>query len=97
MSNKINIENIDKLSLLKELWSNGSPAYFFQLHTFIEPPSFNYEIANNSLNKYIDYFCGRLIKMDLSGNEVDPFLYDEKYGSGTVQKIVNKLRNNSDQ
>lgn len=43
-------------------------------------------------NRYFDYVNGRLIKVDLSKDEFDPFLYDRQYGEGKAQKLINLLK-----
>ena len=41
--------------------------------------------------KYIDYFCGRCIKTDISGDSVNPRLYDRDAGDGEFARIVKSL------
>lgn len=90
MSN-VNIEGINKVQLLKALWLKSSPASFFS-NGLISPPSFDDRTAEAAVLQYIDYFCGRCIKCDLTTNEVDPYLYDRDFGTGAFARVVASLR-----
>lgn len=81
-----NIEGINKTKLLKAAWKKSSPASFFTVNK-ITPPEF---IAPplEILNYYIDYYCGRCIKMDLSKNTCTSTSYDKDMGEGTFAEIV---------
>jgi hypothetical protein len=39
-----------------------------------------------------DYLKGRVIKVNLSGDEIDPWGYDRDNGQGAVEEIVSILR-----
>lgn len=84
MSGKISIKGLNKIALLKALWENMRPKAFFN--------SFDVKSAEKAVKSYIDYFNGRCIKCDLSGDEVDPWLYDRDAGAGAFQKIVDGIR-----
>jgi len=60
----IDITGIDKVELLKLLWNNSKPAVFYAF-SGTPAPLFNDRLANESINGYIHYFQGRLIKLDL--------------------------------
>ena len=47
-----------------------------------------------SFGCYFDYLYGRVMKIDLSKDKLDPWLYDRDNGDGAAQEIINKLRNN---
>lgn len=92
MTSEINIKDLDKVELLKNLWENQVTAAFF---TFSgkTAPKFEDELAEKAVNDYIDYFCGRAIKTNLSGDFVEPHLYDRDAGKGKFLEIVNSMRN----
>jgi len=92
MSGKISIKGLNKIALLKALWENMRPAAFFNSFDVILAPPFDVKAAEKAVKSYIDYFNGRCIKCDLSGDEVDPWLYDRDAGAGAFQKIVDGLR-----
>ena len=43
-----------------------------------------------------DYFSGRAIKTDISGDSVNPRRYDEYMGQGAVVSVVSSLRGDKD-
>lgn len=72
---EISIKNLNKLKILELLWENIEPASFFVGR--MPAPGFNNELARIAVTKgYIDYFCGRAIKCDLSKDTVNTRLYD---------------------
>ena len=88
-----NIQGIDKITLLKELWKNSNTASFFaDLHA--EPPKFDKLKAAVAITNYIDYFQGRSIKSDISQDTANSGGYDRDMGLGSFDSCVNKLRTN---
>ena len=63
------ISGLDKVELLHELWKNQTVAPFFAGRG--SSPSFDRNDAIKALKNYIDYFCGRAIKANLSGDTAD--------------------------
>lgn len=45
---------------------------------------------------YFDYLKGRVLKVDLSGDEFDPSLYNRDNGEGAAEAVINGLRASSD-
>ena len=84
----IDITGIDKVALLKELHKMQKIAGFFFAVT---GPPFDNELAASAVTGYIDYFCGRAIKADISQNSVDTRLYDRDAGKGAFARAVAKL------
>ena len=86
----VSIKGIDKVKLLKALWDHAKPAAFFAMYG---QPSLGWDAsaAKEAVRSTIDYFCGRCIKTDLSGDIADPSLYDRDWGEGSFQKIVKGL------
>ena len=41
---------------------------------------------------YFDYFYGRVLKVDLSGDSFDERLYDRDCGEGAARRAINSLR-----
>jgi len=88
----VDISGVDKVVLLRELWNNSKPAAFFTMNG-IPPPPFNETNAKFFVDKYIDYYDGRLIKTDISGDTANPSMYDRDNGSGSFQKSVDAAKN----
>jgi hypothetical protein len=85
----VDITGIDKATLLRALWNN---AFESPLAAAAGNNRWEAAGANQAINKgYIDYYCGRLIKMDLSKDIVDSENYD-KDSKIPVAAVVAQLR-----
>lgn len=42
---------------------------------------------------YFDYLLGRPLKIDLSGDVIDPLLYNRYAGEGTAERVIRELVN----
>jgi hypothetical protein len=92
MENQVDISGIPKAALLYRLWSGQVPAAFFD-KPWIQQPEFDWTTAEKIANAgYIDYFKGRAIKCDLSGDIVCPRLYDRDAGKDAFATAVAELR-----
>lgn len=100
----IDIRGLDKRELLLALWDNAKGKYLSEekfigsviLPTIAESHPTEKEI-NGALvsianGNRIDYFCGRCLKVDLSGEVLKTFLYDRDHGTGTGQRVISELR-----
>ncbi len=87
----VDIKSINKVRLLKAMWDNTKPASFFYTSGFTPPP-FDEDAAEVAVTKYIDYFCGRCIKTDISGDTADPWNYDRVAGAGKFSQLVESLK-----
>lgn len=92
MSEKIDISGLDKRKILRALWENSKPASFYDFLPHLIP-KFDENVVESSIEYgYIDYFCGRLIKTDFSGDTLRPDNYDHTYGDGKMKEIIENLR-----
>lgn len=89
----VSITGLDKVELLKSLWDNSKPAIFFDTHHMKAPMFGDCDVSSDeAILWHIDYYSGRAIKMDLSGDEVDATTYDRYSGTkGRVEAIVNSM------
>lgn len=92
---KIDIKNLDKAKLLQALFNNSKPLGlgFFASGSNSE---MSYSEAQKIIaegNLYFDYLKGRVMKIDISGDEMEPWGYDRDNGQGAAQKVVTALRN----
>jgi hypothetical protein len=96
MADLIDIRSIDKVQLLEKLWSSKQPAAFFQtFDAYIvgaNPPGFDSVEAVSAVKNYIDYFCGRAIKSDISGDTAYPGGFDRREKEGAFKKIIDSLK-----
>lgn len=90
----VDIVGIDKEVLLESLWNNSKPIAFYRKYK-IKPPVFDIEKAMNQVQEdgYADYILGRLIKINLYENIVDPTFYNENIGQEKFHIIIKKLKN----
>lgn len=74
---EIPIKGLDRVLLLRELWHNqqvhGMGVFGGGTAKWNED---TIKHAHEAVKGYIDYFQGRAIKMNLSGDCIDPWLYD---------------------
>jgi hypothetical protein len=91
-SNSINIAGLNKVDLLYRMWKEqkNTGNVFFGLQSLW----FDEDLAKTVVgrNRYIDYFCGKIIKTDLSRDEVDPWAYDRETYTGRLREIVNVMK-----
>jgi len=86
MDNKINLKGIDKAVILAKLYNNSK----VQGMGFLQAQSgdMTTEQARDLLKEstYFDYLHGKIMKVDLSGDSFDPWLYDRDNGKGSAIK-----------
>lgn len=92
MSDTINLNGLDKAEVLAALY-NGSRAQGMGFLQYNGEPM-QAEEARELLerNTYFDYLKGRVMKIDLAGDTLDPWLYDRDNGHGAAERIINALR-----
>lgn len=87
----IDISKLDKPTVLATLYNNSKPLGLGALHFTAE--DMNRREAEMLLftQDYFDYLKGRVVKVDLSGNEFDPYLYDRDNGEGAAQRSIDSI------
>jgi hypothetical protein len=90
----IDISGLDKAEVLAALYNAASPQGLGHLH--FNPVPMTTEEARSLLAErvkpYFDYLHGRVMKVDLSSNELKPWLYDRDNGPGAAQRVIDALR-----
>lgn len=89
----MNIQGLKKAKVLSLLYNGSKP----QGLSFLQNKSSLSEteaaqIIENSDTKYFDYLHGRVLKIDLSGDEIDTRLYNRDNGEGAAEKIIDDFR-----
>lgn len=81
-----------KAEVLAALYNASHPQGLGFLH-FSPPYPMSIEQAEALLAKgaYFDYLQGRVMKVDLSGDELDPRLYDRDNGAGAAQRAIDSI------
>lgn len=89
---QIDISDIDKAALLAALFNNSQPLGmgFLQPHA----KAMTIDEATTLLGEQtrFDYVRGRVMKVDLSGDTLEPWAYDRDNGQGAAQRVVNAVR-----
>ena len=88
----IDIKGLDKVEVLLGLY-NGSHVQglgFLQAvdNYTIKDAREDYEHSDG----YFDYLHGRVLKVDLSGDSFDGWLYDRDNGEGAAQKVIDEIK-----
>lgn len=88
----INISSMNKAAVLAALYNRSSPlgSGFF----VATPGDMSNEEAKELLDSgetYFDYLKGRVMKVDLSGDELRTHLYDRDNGEGAAASALSKL------
>lgn len=89
----INITGMKKEYVLLALYRAAKPKGIGELFTQTEMPlSAAAELVKNNPSLYFDYVNGRPLKVDLSGDEFDPYLYDRDNGEGVAQEACARYK-----
>lgn len=95
----INISGLSKAQVLAALYNASRPLGLGFLQ--FDPAPMSETEANQLLEEhnykgsiYFDYLKGRVMKVNLSGTEFDPRLYDRDNGEGSAQRVINDLKTN---
>lgn len=85
----VDISQLSKVALLKALVIAAKPDAYQNTIEHLFDENVAQELIKDG---FIDYYCGRAIKVDLTQNNVDPSLYDRDAGRGTFAKVIENLR-----
>lgn len=93
----IDITGINKAALLAALFNSSKPmglGFYAQGHnTRMTAQAAQATIDQKMHMKYdFDYLQGRVMKIDISGNAMDPGGYDRDNGPGAALKVVEAIR-----
>lgn len=87
----INIKGLSKGKVLAALYNNSKTQGWGVLHFTPENMTENEASKLLKEQQYFDYLKGRVMKVDLSGDEFDPWGYDRDNGDGSAQAAVDFL------
>ena len=85
----IDLRNKDKAEVLAALYNASQPLGLGFLQA--DSNKMTTEEARELLSDgsgYFDYLKGRVMKVDLSGEELDPWLYDRDNGQGAAEAAI---------
>jgi hypothetical protein len=84
----INIKNLDKAKVLKALYDNSRVQGMGFLQARPGPMTLEEAKALITNQTYFDYLHGKVMKIDLSGDELNPWGYDRDNGEGAAQRAL---------
>ena len=87
----VNISGLNKAKVLVALYNSTHPQGMGFLHYDPAPMSENEAAQLFETHTYFDYLKGRVMKVDLSGDEFDPRLYDRDNYEGAAQDAINSI------
>jgi hypothetical protein len=93
MSEEIDISKLDKAEVLAALYNNSRPLGLGMLHFY--PADMTKDEAGKLLAEdtygYFDYLKGRVMKVDLTGQTLNPRMYDRDNGEGAAKRAIAHL------
>lgn len=93
MKNTIDISQLDKAEVLAALYNNSKQQGMGFLNPSGQQP-LSKEEAASLLTKgtHFDYLAGRVMKVELKGDQLDPWLYDRDNGDGAAARALAGLK-----
>ncbi len=91
----ISLKGLDKAAVLKALYNASKPQGLgimrFDAASMTVPEARSLLGGAKTPGRYFDYLKGRVMKVDLSGDELDPWLYDRDNGEGAAQRAIDGI------
>lgn len=84
----IDLTKYNKAEVLAALYNHSKSQGMGILHYTPEPMTKKEAQVLLKRQRYFDYFNGRILKVDLSGDELDPGLYDRDNGQGAAERAI---------
>ena len=88
----MNISGVSKAKVLAALYNNSKPQGMGFMHFDAQPMT--EEEAQTLLDSgqtYFDYLKGRVMKIDLSGDELETWLYNRDNGENAAETVLANL------
>jgi hypothetical protein len=94
MPSKVNIGGIPKATVLVALWNAAKKWSVFDVKSAMSE-SRALKLTSNSKDLWFDWVDSRCLKVDLTGDQLDPILYDrDNGGAGAAARVIDNLRRN---
>ena len=84
----INISKCSKVAVVKALYDNSHPQGLGAFHYRSEPLTLEQGEEFLKNGTYFDYLNGRVMKVDVGGDVLDPTLYDRDNGTGAAYRAL---------
>ena len=88
---RIDISKKDKAEVLAALYNASKPVSRGWMQFNSMPMSVEEARILLERTSYFDYIKGRVIKVDLSGNELETWLYDRDNGDGAAARVLSQV------
>lgn len=90
----MNISNLNHAEVLAALYNNAKVQGlgFLQAEKGDMTKEEAQKILDETPDKYFDYLKGRVMKIQIKGDELNPRLYDRDNGDGAAERAISKLR-----
>lgn len=91
-SSEIQIDNLNKAEVLAALYNASKPQGMGMMA--YDPTWMSIDEADTILcsTTNFDYLKGRVMKVNLSGNSFDPYLYDRDNGEGAAERVISQIK-----
>lgn len=87
----INLKDTNKAKVLAALYNNAKPQGMGFLHFDVTPMTEEEAEEILKLQTHFDYLKGRVMKVDLSGDYFDSWLYDRDNGDGSAEQALKNI------
>ena len=93
-SDKISLKGLDKAEVLAVIYNASKPQGMGFLHYNPEPMTRDEarRLLEVGSQTYFDYLNGRVMKIDISGEELSVWRYDRDNGQGAAERAIASLR-----
>src|SRR3990172_917298 len=96
MSEKISIAGLDKADVLAALYNTARPQGMGFFHYTPDPMTKEEAAELLKSGTYFDYVKGRVLKVNLAGDEFDPWGYNRDNGETAAELVIAVLRREKD-
>jgi hypothetical protein len=88
----MNISKYNKAEILAALYNNSRPLGMGILHFDAKPMTTEEAELILKETQYFDYLKGRVMKIDLSGDELATHLYNRDNGTNAAEEVISQLQ-----
>ena len=92
----IKLKGLNKAKVLAALYNASTPQGMGFLQYDPTPMTVDEAVSLLEQETYFDYLKGRIMKIDLSGDELNPWGYDRDNGNGAAALVIEALRSGDD-
>lgn len=92
MSDSIDLKGLNKAEVLAALYNASKPQGMGFMHYTPEPMTTEQAAEILERQTYFDYLSGRVMKVDLAGDVLDPWGYDRDNGNGAAARALSSLQ-----